>query len=54
MFSNLLISRDTENLSIEPIYDYLLKNKPLVNKGIKILHNHHGKGLPTRPKKLLQ
>ena len=30
------------NLKIDPINDNLLKNEPIVNKGIKILHNHQG------------
>ena len=49
MFANLSINRDTENLNIDLIYDCLLKNEPIVNKGIKILQNHQGKRLHTIP-----
>ena len=52
MFANLSINRDTWNLNIDPIYDCLLKNEPIVNTGIKILHNHQGTRLPTRPKRV--
>ena len=52
MFANLSINRDTGNLNINPIYDCLLKNEPIVNKGTRILHNHQGSRLPTRPKRV--
>ena len=52
MFANLSINKDTENLNIDPIYDCLLKNEPIVNKGIKILHYHQGTRLPTVPKRV--
>ena len=44
MFGNLSVNRDTRNLNIDPIYDCLLKNEPIVNKEIKISHNHQGTG----------
>ena len=47
MFANLPINRDTEHLNIDPIYDCLLKKEPIINKRIKILHNHQGTRLPT-------
>jgi hypothetical protein len=49
MVANLSINRDTGNLNIDPIYDSLLKNEPIVNKRIKILHNHQGTRLPIKP-----
>ena len=52
MFANLAINRDTDNLNIYLIYDCLLKNEPIVNKGIKILHNHKGLRLHARPKRV--
>ena len=52
MFANLSINRDTRNSNIDPIYDFLLKNEPIVNNGIKILHNHKGTRLPTGPKRV--
>ena len=45
MFANL-------SINIDPIYDCLLKNEPIVNKGIKILHNHQGTRLSTGPKRV--
>jgi len=52
IFANIATNRDTGNLNIDPIYDVLLKNEQIINKGIKILHNHHGTRLPTRPKRV--
>ena len=52
IFANISINRDTGNLNIDPIYDILLKNEPIVDGGIKILHNHQGTRLPTRPKRV--
>ena len=52
MLDNLSINRDMGNLKFDPTYDSLLKNDPIVNKGIKILHNHQGTTLPTRPTRI--
>ena len=52
IFANLSINRDTGNLNIDPIYYCLLENEPIVSKGIKILYNHQGTRLPTRPKRV--
>jgi len=52
MFANLSINRDTGNLNIDPIYDSLSRNEPIVNKRIKILHNHKRTRLPTRPERI--
>ena len=51
MFANLSISRDTGNLNIDPILLLSFENGPIVNKGIKILHNHQGTRLPTGPER---
>ena len=50
--ANISINRDTGNLNIDPISDILLKNEPINDGGIKILHNHQGTRLPTRPKRV--
>ena len=52
MLANLSINRDTENLNINPVYIILLKNELLVSKGFKILQNHPGTRLPTRPRRI--
>ena len=39
-------------MSVVNSYDILLKNEPIVDGGIKILHNHQGTRLPTRPKRV--
>ena len=52
MFTNLSINRDTGNLNIDPIYDYFLKKEPIVEKGMKILHNCLGTRLPTGQKRV--
>ena len=51
---NLLLTHKIYDLklTIDPIYDFLLKNEPVINKGIKILHSHQGTTLPTRPKRV--
>ena len=49
MFVNLSVNRDTGNLNIDPIYGFLSKSEPIVNKEIKILHSYQGTRLSTRP-----
>ena len=52
MFANFSINRETGNSNIDPIFDCLLKNEPIIDKGIKILHNHQGIKLLTGPKRV--
>ena len=52
IFANISINTNTRILNIDPIYDILLKNEPIVDRGIKILHTHQGTRLPTRPKRV--
>ena len=40
------------NLNIDPVYNSFLKNEAVVNKWIKVLHNHQETRLPTGPKRV--
>ena len=52
MFPNLSINSDTGNLNVNPVYNCILKNKPIFKRGVKILQNHQRTRLPTRPKRV--
>ena len=52
MFANVSINGDTGNSNINHIYNVLLKNEPVANKGITILQDHPGMRLNTIPRRV--